>query len=316
MRCSSRSPLGSADGAEPGPVRAARHQPRRRRPPLHRPPRRLLRAPGRAAAAARSSPRAPASTTSDWPYERAPLAARAAAGWAAIVAACHAARRARPRLARPRRRAGLVGLQPAPLWAPSRVPEVNTREVPKWMEADDIAAVVDGFAAAAAARRRGRLRRRRDQRRPAQPRAPVPVRADQPARRRVGRRPAALRPRRARRGARRRRRRPRRRAAAVVRRARAVGRASRRSRRRRSPPTLVAVGVDYVVVVRGSIFSVEQTRPDFHQPTGFNVDAGRPASRAAVDVPVVPAGLGRRRRPGRVGASAATTTRRRATASR
>ena len=29
----------------------------------------------------------------------------------------------------------------APLWAPSRVPEVNTREVPKWMEADDIAAV-------------------------------------------------------------------------------------------------------------------------------------------------------------------------------
>ena len=37
----------------------------------------------------------------------------------------------------------------APLWAPSRVPEVATREVPKWMEADDIAAVVAGFAAAA-----------------------------------------------------------------------------------------------------------------------------------------------------------------------
>ena len=34
------------------------------------------------------------------------------------------------------------------LWAPSRVPEVNTREVPKWMEPADIAAVVEGFAAA------------------------------------------------------------------------------------------------------------------------------------------------------------------------
>ena len=34
-----------------------------------------------------------------------------------------------------------------PLWAPSRVPEVNTREVPKWMEADDIDAVVAGFGA-------------------------------------------------------------------------------------------------------------------------------------------------------------------------
>ena len=29
---------------------------------------------------------------------------------------------------------------------PSRVPEVNSREVPKWMEPEDIAAVVDGFA--------------------------------------------------------------------------------------------------------------------------------------------------------------------------
>jgi 2,4-dienoyl-CoA reductase (NADPH2) len=36
------------------------------------------------------------------------------------------------------------------LWAPSRVPEVNTREVPKWMEAADIEQVVAGFAAAAA----------------------------------------------------------------------------------------------------------------------------------------------------------------------
>src|SRR4029079_2031160 len=34
---------------------------------------------------------------------------------------------------------------------PSRVPEVATREVPKWMEAEDIAAVVEGFGAAAGA---------------------------------------------------------------------------------------------------------------------------------------------------------------------
>ncbi len=33
-----------------------------------------------------------------------------------------------------------------PLWAPSPVPEVNSREVPKEMEADDIAAVIAGFA--------------------------------------------------------------------------------------------------------------------------------------------------------------------------
>ena len=49
---------------------------------------------------------------------------------------------------------------------------------------------------------------------------------------------------------------------------------------------LVAAGVDYVVVVRGSIFSVEQTRPDFHQPTGFNVALAAGVA-AAVDVPVV-----------------------------
>jgi 2,4-dienoyl-CoA reductase (NADPH2) len=44
---------------------------------------------------------------------------------------------------------------------------------------------------------------------------------------------------------------------------------------------LAAAGLDYVVVVRGSIFSVEKTRPDFHEPTGFNIDVCR-AVRAAV----------------------------------
>ena len=85
----------------------------------------------------------------DWPYERAPLASACGPGWRAIADACHA-------------HGSLViaGLDHAggqgssaysqlPLWAPSRVPEVNSREVPKWMEAEDIAAVTSGFADAA-----------------------------------------------------------------------------------------------------------------------------------------------------------------------
>jgi 2,4-dienoyl-CoA reductase (NADPH2) len=48
---------------------------------------------------------------------------------------------------------------------------------------------------------------------------------------------------------------------------------------------LVRNGVDYVVVVRGAIFSIEQTRPDFHQTTGVNLDLAA-AVAEAVDVPV------------------------------
>ncbi len=36
-----------------------------------------------------------------------------------------------------------------PLWAPSPVPEVNSRELPQAMDADDIAAVIEGFRQAA-----------------------------------------------------------------------------------------------------------------------------------------------------------------------
>ena len=85
----------------------------------------------------------------DWPYERSPLAERCADGWAAVAHACH-----------PHGALVLAGLNHAggqgssaysqlPLWAPSRVPEVGSREVPKWMEPEDIAAVVAGFGAAA-----------------------------------------------------------------------------------------------------------------------------------------------------------------------
>jgi len=86
---------------------------------------------------------------SDWPYERAPLASRCGEGWSRLAA-----------LASDVGSLVIAGLDHAggqgssaysqrELWAPSRVPEVNTREVPKWMEPEDIDAVVHGFAAAA-----------------------------------------------------------------------------------------------------------------------------------------------------------------------
>jgi mycofactocin system FadH/OYE family oxidoreductase 1 len=86
---------------------------------------------------------------SDWPGERAPLASECGDGWRAVVEACA------PHGTLVLAAIGHAGGQGTShwsqreLWAPSRVPEVNTREVPKWMEPADIAAVVDGFAAAA-----------------------------------------------------------------------------------------------------------------------------------------------------------------------
>ncbi|WP_226363593.1 oxidoreductase [Pseudonocardia abyssalis] len=85
---------------------------------------------------------------SDWPYERAPLAADCADGWASVVRAC------RPALVL----AGLghAGAQGSSaygqqaLWAPSRVADVASREVPTEMEQPEIVALVAGFAAAAA----------------------------------------------------------------------------------------------------------------------------------------------------------------------
>ncbi len=86
---------------------------------------------------------------SDWPYERAPLAADAVDGWAEIVRAC-----------RPHGALVLAGLGHAggqgssaygqqALWAPSRVPDVVSREVPMAMEQPEIDALVAGFADAA-----------------------------------------------------------------------------------------------------------------------------------------------------------------------
>ena len=86
---------------------------------------------------------------SDWPYERAPLASRCAAGWRAIADRCHADGAIVVAALGHAGGQGSSAFSQAPLWAPSRVAEVNTREVPKSMEHEDISVVVAGFAAAA-----------------------------------------------------------------------------------------------------------------------------------------------------------------------
>ncbi len=88
---------------------------------------------------------------SDWPYERAPLAERCAPGWAAIAEVCHASGAVVIASLDHAGGQGSSAYSQAPLWAPSRVPEVNSREVPKWMEPADIEAVIAGFAEAASA---------------------------------------------------------------------------------------------------------------------------------------------------------------------
>ncbi len=226
---------------------------------------------------------------SDWPYERSPLAERCAAGWAAVVSACrphgslvmasldHAGGQ------------GTSAYNQAPLWAPSRVPEVNAREVPKWMEPDDIAAVVDGFAAAtklavdadldgvevnagqhSLVRQflSGLTNQREDawgQDRLLFARQIIEAVRDAAGDRTVGLRLSCdeLAP------------------WAGITPEMAPGIAT----------ALVAAGLDYLVVTRGSIYTVEKTRPDFHEPTGFNIDVCR-SVRAAVhethpDVPVI-----------------------------
>ena len=87
---------------------------------------------------------------SDWPYERAPLAAECGPGWARAAAAC------RPHGALVLAGLGHAGMQgssafsQSALWAPSRVPDAGSRELPMEMEGAEIDALVGGFAAAAA----------------------------------------------------------------------------------------------------------------------------------------------------------------------
>ena len=221
---------------------------------------------------------------SDWPYERAPRADRCSDGWAAIVAAC-----------RPYGAAVIASLDHAggqgssaynqrELWAPSRVPEVNTREVPKWMEADDIAAVIEGFGVAAATAGAAGCNG-------------VEVNAGQHSLVRQflsgltnhrddewgGDRLLF--------------------AHRVLTRVRAGLGSSGVLGLRLSCDELapwagitpdiavtivrqLASLVDYLVVTRGGIYSVDKTRPDFHEPEGFNVELCREIRSVAGSTPV------------------------------
>ncbi len=221
---------------------------------------------------------------SDWPYERAPLASVAAAGWAAIATACHAEGSLVIASLDHAGGQGSTAYSQAPLWAPSRVPEVNSREVPKWMEADDIAAVVDGFAAAAELAAEAGC-------------DGVEINAGQHSLVRQflsgltnqrgdewGENRLLF-------------------ARQVVEAVRSSASTSvvglRLSCDELAPwagitpdmavqlaPQLVALGLDYVVVTRGAIFSAEKTRPDFHEPAGFNIDLTRAINAALPDTPV------------------------------
>ncbi len=86
---------------------------------------------------------------SDWPYERAPLAAECGPGWSDIAAVCQ-----------PHGTLVLAGLghsggqgssaySQSVMWAPSRVADAINREMPVEMELEDIDALVGGFEAAA-----------------------------------------------------------------------------------------------------------------------------------------------------------------------
>ena len=225
---------------------------------------------------------------SDWPYERAPLAERCGEGWRAVAAALHEHGTLALASLDHAGGQGSSAYSQRELWAPSRVPEVATREVPKWMEDDDIAAVVAGFASGGPPRRRRRMRRRRGERRPAQPGAPVPLRAHQPPRRPVAcghaRSPSRCSP-------------------PCGRRSGPVGVLGLRLSCDELAPwagitpeaaldlaaELTATGVEYLVVTRGSIYSVEQTRPDHHQPSACNRDLVRAVAEATA-VPVVAQG--------------------------
>ncbi|HEY5154615.1 MAG TPA: mycofactocin system FadH/OYE family oxidoreductase 1, partial [Acidimicrobiales bacterium] len=221
---------------------------------------------------------------SDWPYERCPLASECGPGWRG--------------LAQVARRHGTLALaaightggqgssaySQRPLWAPSGVPEVNTREMPKVMEPEDIDAVVRGFGEASEAAMRSGL-------------DGVEINAGQNSLVRqflsglTNQRSDAY-------------------GADRLRLAREVLHAARAGvggglvGLRLScdelapwagivPDTAaeivaqLAPWVDYLVVVRGAIYSVQATRPDGHDAPGFNLDlTGQIRTAVAGRVPV------------------------------
>ena len=225
---------------------------------------------------------------SDWPYERAPLAERCAAGWSAIATACHAHGSLVIAGLDHAGGQGSSAYSQAPLLAPSRVPEVNSREVPKWMEADDIAAVVAGFAAATTiainagcdgveinAGQHSLVRQflsgLTNQRGDEWGGDRLKFAADVVAAVRAAASSASP-------------------TAIVGLRLCCDELAPWAGITPEMAPqiaqALVAAGLDYVVVVRGSIFTVEKTRADFHEPTGYNIEVTRSIHAALPGTPV------------------------------
>ena len=225
---------------------------------------------------------------SDWPYERAPLAQRCAPGWSAIAAACHAHGSLVIASLDHAGGQGSSAYSQSPLMAPSRVPEVNSREVPKWMEADDIGAVVAGFATATTTAiaagcdgveinagqhslvrqfLSGLTNHRGDEWGGDRLKFATDV---------VG----AVRA-----------------AAQMASSTAVVG--MRLCCDELAPwagitpemapdiaASLAAAGLDYLVVMRGSIFTAEKTRADFHEPTGYNIDLTRAIKQLLPATPV------------------------------
>ena len=219
---------------------------------------------------------------SDWPYERAPLASRCADGWSRVADVCHQHGSLVIASLDHAGGQGSSAYSQLPLWAPSRVPEVNSRETPKWMEPADIEVVVTGFAEAARLAiasgcdgvevnagqhslvrqfLSGLTNHRDDQwghdRQLFAREVLHAVRLHTPL---LGLRLCCdeLAP------------------WAGITPDMAPGIAT----------ALCAGGVDYIVVVRGAIYSAEKTRPDFHEPAGFNIDVCRAIKAALPDVPV------------------------------
>ena len=216
---------------------------------------------------------------SDWPYERSPLASRCAEGWSKLAAICTSNGSVMMAGLDHTGGQGSSAYNQSELWAPSRVPEVNSREVPKWMEPEDIEAVIVGFGGAARLAAQagcdgaeinvgqhslirqflsGLTNQRGDEwgtdRSLLGRRVIAAVRANIGADRIVGLRLSCdeLAPW----------------AGITPEMAPAIA------------EELAGCGLDYVVVVRGSIFSIEKTRPDFHEPTGFNIGVCRTVTDA------------------------------------
>jgi 2,4-dienoyl-CoA reductase (NADPH2) len=207
---------------------------------------------------------------SDWPYERCPLATACAEGWRELADCCHAHGALAFAALGHSGGQGSSAYSQSVLWAPSAVPEVNTREVPKVMEPEDITAVLRGFEQAAGlaaasgldgveinAGQHSLIRQFLS--------ALTNLRGDEYGQDKLRFAREAL---------------------AAVRRGLGPNHVLglRLSCDELAPwagitpeaaaglATELASLVDYLVVVRGAIFSVAATRPDMHDPPGFNLE--------------------------------------------